>query len=94
MEDHLRDQARLQPAEIIGPFPIETEGMRELLGRRVGLPIRTPYRRSAVRRLEPQHSSDLGEDRRSLPLHRVALSLCCDALRYCCASVSCQFVGG
>jgi hypothetical protein len=31
MKSHLRDQARLKPAEVMGPFPIEAEGMRELL---------------------------------------------------------------
>jgi hypothetical protein len=31
MEGHLRDQARLKPAEVMGPFPIEAEGMMELL---------------------------------------------------------------
>src|SRR5262245_16558256 len=31
MEGHLRDQARLKPTEVMGPFPIEAEGMMELL---------------------------------------------------------------
>ena len=31
MKSHLRDQARLKPAEVMGPFPIEAEGMMELL---------------------------------------------------------------
>jgi len=31
MESHLRDQARLKPAEVMGPLPIEAEGMMELL---------------------------------------------------------------
>src|SRR4029453_14221291 len=35
MEGHLRDQARLKPAEIMGPFPIEAEGMMELLVHRL-----------------------------------------------------------
>ena len=35
MQRHLRGQARLKPPEIMGPFPIETEGMMELLVRRL-----------------------------------------------------------
>ena len=35
MESHLRDQARLQPAEVMGPFPIKAEGMMELLVHRL-----------------------------------------------------------
>src|SRR5919205_1636138 len=35
MESYLRDQARLKPAEVMGPFPIEAEGMMELLVHRL-----------------------------------------------------------
>lgn len=35
MPRHLRGQARLQPTESMGPFPIETEGMMELLVHRL-----------------------------------------------------------
>ena len=31
MQRHLRGQARLKPTEIMGPFSIKAEGMRELL---------------------------------------------------------------
>src|SRR5215471_19636463 len=31
MQGHLRRQTRLKPTEVMGPFPIEAEGMPELL---------------------------------------------------------------
>ena len=31
MQGHLRRQARLKPTEVMGPFPIEAEDMREFL---------------------------------------------------------------
>lgn len=38
MQDHLRHQARLKPAEVMGSFPIEAEDMCEFLIHRLDNP--------------------------------------------------------
>src|SRR4030095_6717980 len=87
MQSNLRGQARLQPTELMGPFPIQAEGMKELIMGR--LHNRAHPREPAPQRLgprpltiPPRRTNNLGVvDRPPRRMVRLALKALVDDIR-------------